>query len=538
MKRKIAVLMAGSLALGTAACGCGKANTATEVSTESEETEKEGKGTDTVQEDQPTEEEKRMASLAGKVGILMPSDKKDPRWSTDAEYMSLKLEERGYGSEIFYADGDAALQESQIGELINAKAAALVISPADAYGLSEVLSQAAEKSIPVFSYDELIRDTDAVTYYLTFDARQTGRMLGENIAEKMELDKVREAHGSRTIEFLMGTPESTAELFFCNGVLESLDEYLEDGTLRNLSGKLQFDDTAVLGYDTELAMKKLGDILEDSYQEERLDILCTARGEFALEALEEYEEELIQKETDGQKEEKTAEVAFVPGEEPLAEETQEEENAYKGNTYLAVSGFDAETIRHVAVGDIACAVFMDNRSLAETCAETVSDYLEGKTPEVSDYEQYDNGVKLIRTIFYESQLIDKDNYQMLVDNGYYKEKEIVPSPTPVPTSTPTPVPTATSTPTPVPTSTPTPAPTVTSTPTPAPTVTSTPAPAPTAANTPTPVPTTTGTPAPVVTNTPAPAPTNTPAAAQEPASVPGQAPADTAAVADVPTVGI
>ena len=64
-------------------------------------------------------------------------------------------------------------------------------------------------------------------------------------------------------------------------------------------------------------------------------------------------------------------------------------------------------------------------------------YLKGEKPEISDYEQYDNGTKIVGTVTSDIQLIDKDNYQMLVDDGYYDEDEIMPEATPTPTPEPT-----------------------------------------------------------------------------------------------------
>lgn len=52
-----------------------------------------------------------------------------------------------------------------------------------------------------------------------------------------ELDKVREAKESRTIEFFMGSLDDTQALFLYNGLMEVLQEYLDDGTLVCRSGK-------------------------------------------------------------------------------------------------------------------------------------------------------------------------------------------------------------------------------------------------------------------------------------------------------------
>ncbi len=90
-------------------------------------------------------------------------------------------------------------------------------------------------------------------------------------------------------------------------------------------------------------------------------------------------------------------------------------------------------------GRLTDSLFFDNRVLANDCAEMVDTYLKGEKPEISDYEQYDNGTKIVGTVTSDIQLIDKDNYQMLVDDGYYDEDEIMLEAT----STPTPKPTVT-----------------------------------------------------------------------------------------------
>ena len=66
------------------------------------------------------------------------------------------------------------------------------------------------------------------------------------------------------------------------------------------------------------------------------------------------------------------------------------------------------------------------------------DYLTGEKVDVKDYSQYDNGVKIVGTFTCGAQMIDKDNYQILVDNGTYTEDEIAPDPTPTPEVTPAP----------------------------------------------------------------------------------------------------
>ena len=101
-------------------------------------------------------------------------------------------------------------------------------------------------------------------------------------------------------------------------------------------------------------------------------------------------------------------------------------------------GCEAEAVTAVIEGKLADSLFFDNRVLANDCVTMVDTLLKGEKPEISDYEQYDNGTKIVGTVTSDIQLIDADNYQMLVDDGYYDEDEIVPEATPtlIPTETP------------------------------------------------------------------------------------------------------
>ncbi len=54
----------------------------------------------------------------------------------------------------------------------------------------------------------------------------------------------------------MGSTDDNAALFFCNGVLEKLQEYLDDGTLVCKSGNMTFDATGILRWDQDAAQTK------------------------------------------------------------------------------------------------------------------------------------------------------------------------------------------------------------------------------------------------------------------------------------------
>ena len=169
--------------------------------------------------------------------------------------------------------------------------------------------------------------------------------------------------------------------------MEKLQEYFDDGTLVCTSGKLTFDDTAVMRSGRNTAKNDMAEILSQNYTEGAPDIICTGADDLALGAVDALED-----------------AGHVSGED--------------GWPMITGGGCEAEAV-----------------TAANDCVTMVDALLKGEKPEISDYEQYDNGTKIVGTVTSDIQLIDADNYQMLVDDGYYEEKEIMPEATATPTPT-------------------------------------------------------------------------------------------------------
>ena len=175
------------------------------------------------------------------------------------------------------------------------------------------------------------------------------------------------------------------------------------------SGRTTFDQNGIADENTADAMTQLNSVISEFYSLEKTpDIICTASDAFALAAMDILENEEI-----------------YPGDE----------------NWPLITGLNADTdaVKSVAEGKMGFTVMMDRRDLAEACATLVDTYLKGDDVEVSNYSQYDNGVKIIGTVTCDGKLIDKDNYQILVDNGFYLAEMIAPeaSPTQIPEASPT-----------------------------------------------------------------------------------------------------
>ena len=337
--------------------------------------EEDGDSSGKDSDDESEEDAEVTEASAGKIGVLLSDDDEDAK--IDSEEMTSQIEDGGYEADVKNAGGD-------------------------------ILKTAKEQEIPVISYDSLIRDTADINYYVTYDTRAIGKDIAKEIIKKMDLDKAREDKKSYTIEFLMGSPDDNAALFLCNGIQEGLQEYLDDGTLVCKSGNTSFDDTGIMRWSETSAKTKLDSIISEFYAEEKApDIICTAYDGFAYAA---------------------EEILNDSGLEPGSDEWP----------MITGYGSEAQAVKDIAAGKMSFTMFMDRKELAKGGAQMAIDYLTGEKVDVKDYSQYDNGVKIVGTFTCGAQMIDKDNYQILVDNGTYTEDEIAPDPTPTPEVTPAP----------------------------------------------------------------------------------------------------
>lgn len=325
------------------------------------------------------------------VGILMPTQSSE-RWINDGANMKAQLEEKGYTVELQYAEDDTAQQVSQLENYVSKGVDCLVIAAIDSGVLVNAEAQAKEAGIPIIAYDRLLMDTDAVSYYATFDNKGVGTVIANYIKEAKDLDAAREAGESYTIEFFMGSPDDNNALFLYNGIMEVLQEYLDDGTLVCKSGRTSFEDTCILRWSQETAQANCENILTANYADEDLDIACTAFDGFAY----------------------GVKAAFLGA-------------GYTTENWPLITGQDAEVMaaKNIIDGTQTMSIYKDTRLLAEKAVSMVDAVLQGSEPEINDTEQYDNGTLVVPTYMCTPVAVDQSNYQeILIDGGYYTEEQL------------------------------------------------------------------------------------------------------------------
>lgn len=387
MKRRITGIILGVLLAATSIAGCSSSQTAATTAKEETTTEK---TTDTATA--AATEVDKTAGGGGKVGVAMPTQSSE-RWINDGANMKKQLEALGYEVDLQYAEDDVQMQVSQIENMIASGVKCLVIASIDSSALVNVEEQAKNAGIPIIAYDRLLMDTDAVSYYATFDNKGVGTAIGEYIKEAKQLDKAKAEGKSYTIEFFMGSPDDNNALFLYNGLMEVLKPYLDDGTLVCESGRTSFEDTCILRWSQETAQQNCENYLTGFYSDKKLDICATAFDGFAYGC-----------------------------------KSALEGAGYKvGEDWPLVTGQDAELMatKNIISGYQTMSIYKDTRLLAEKCVKMVQAVLEGAEPEINDTEQYNNGKIIVPAYLCTPVAVDKDNYKkIIVEGGYYTEEQL------------------------------------------------------------------------------------------------------------------
>lgn len=389
MKKKLISALMCAAMVATLVTGCG--STTKEATTDSATTDTKTETTTDTKSD-ATATDTAKSGETKKVGVAMPTQSSE-RWINDGANMKSRLEALGYEVDMQYAEDDTQMQVSQIENLIANGADALVIAAVDSSTLKTVLDQAKDKNIPVIAYDRLLMDTDAVSYYATFDNLGVGTAIGEYIETAKDLKNAKAQGKSYTIEFFMGSPDDNNARFFYKGIMNVLQKYLDEGTLVCKTGRTSFDDTAILRWSQETAQANCENYLSGYYADEKLDIACCAFDGFSY-----------------------------------GVRAALESAGYKvGEDWPLITGQDAELMatKNIISGYQTMSIYKDTRILADKCVSMVQAVLEGTQPEINDTEQYNNNVLTVPSYLCTPVAVDKSNYkEVIVDGGYYTEEQL------------------------------------------------------------------------------------------------------------------
>jgi putative multiple sugar transport system substrate-binding protein len=326
------------------------------------------------------------SASANRVGVSMPT-KELQRWNQDGDNMKKELEAAGYTVDLQYANNDIGTQVSQVETLIANGCKVLVIAAIDGGSLGEPLAKAKEEGIPVIAYDRLLMNSDAVTYYATFDNYKVGQTQGNYIKDKLDLDN---AAGPFNIEIFAGDPGDNNAPFFYSGAVDVIRPYIDSGKVVVPSGSVEFTEVATAAWSSENSQARMDAILASHYANgEKLDAVLCSNDSTALgveNALEAY----------------TGEWPIVTGQD-----------------------CDVANVKNIIAGKQSMSVFKDTRTLAAQTLKMITAVMKGETVEVNDTTTYDNGTGIIPTYICDPVFADVNNYkELLIDSGYYTEAQL------------------------------------------------------------------------------------------------------------------
>lgn len=328
------------------------------------------------------------------VGIVLPT-KDEPRWVQDETRFKDALTKAGFSAEILFSQGDSAKELTNVDSLITKGVKVLIICPQDGTAAAAAANAAKAAGIKVISYDRLIRETDAVDYYVTFDSVAVGEAWGQYLIEKAGANK-----GNNLYLYAGAASDNNAFLFF-EGAWNKLQPKIADGTfvIKNSSEAIALQDKAKLTRD-EMA-KIIGQV--------------TTNWDFAV------AKNLAEANLTAAKTEDKGTVFIAAPNDGTARSIADVFAADKEVTQYYITGQDAEvaSIQYIIDGKQSMTVLKDVRTLVNDAVAAATAYLKGGTPEKTN--SYNNGKVDVPAKPSAIVTVTKDNVKAaIIDSGYLK----------------------------------------------------------------------------------------------------------------------
>jgi putative multiple sugar transport system substrate-binding protein len=330
------------------------------------------------------------------VGIVLPT-KDEPRWVQDETRFKDALAAAGYDVEILFSQGDSAKEKANVESLITKGIKVLIICPQDASAAAAAAEAARAAGVKVISYDRLIRDTEAVDYYVTFDSIAVGAQQAQYLVDNAS------GTGNPLYLYAGAASDNNAFIFF-EGAWGVLQPKVADGTfvIKNSSEAVGLQDTATLTRDE---MAKIIGQVTTNWDFNTAKNLAEANLTVATAA-------------------DKGRVFILAPNDGTARAIADAFATDKDVTEYFVTGQDAEkaSVQYIIDGKQSMTVFKDVRSLVNDAIAAAVALLEGKSP--TSKGSYNNGKMDVPAIQSAVVTVDKNNVQAaLIDSGYYSASD-------------------------------------------------------------------------------------------------------------------
>jgi putative multiple sugar transport system substrate-binding protein len=323
--------------------------------------------------------------------------RQEPRWIQDETRFRDAFAEAGVDVEILFSEGDSSRELANVQDLITRGVEVIIITPHDATAAAAAAEAAADAGVKVISYDRLIRETDAVDYYVTFDSIAVGEAQAQYLVDQ--------ASGTDNPLYLYagGAFDNNAFLFF-EGAWNVLQPKIADGTfyIVNSSEAVALQDKA------ELTREEMAQIIGQVDTEWDFDV---ARG-------------LAEANLTAASAEDKGDVFILAPNDGTARNIADVFAADADVSSYVVTGQDAEiaSVQYIIDGKQSMTVLKDVRTLVSDAIAAAIAFLNGETP--PETTTYNNGVIDVPAQPSEVITVDQSNVvEAIIASGYWPAEE-------------------------------------------------------------------------------------------------------------------
>jgi putative multiple sugar transport system substrate-binding protein len=305
------------------------------------------------------------------IGVSLPT-KTSENWVLAGDLFTNGLKDAGFKSDVQYATGGVSEQQSQISAMVTKGAKVIVIGAIDAAQLTTQVEAAKQAGATVIAYDRLLKNTNAVDYYVAYDNFKVGQLQGKALLDGM---KAKKPQGPYTVELFAGSPDDNNSGVFFNGAMDVLKPEIDKGNVIVGSGQTDVKQVSIQSWKAENAQQRMDSLMTSTY----------SSGGKTLNGVLSPNDTLAR-----------AIITSVKG---------------AGKPVPVVTGQDSEveSVKSIMAGEQYSTINKDTRNLVKQTVTMVKDLQAGKTPEVNDTKSYNNGVKVVPSYLLPPVIVTKEN---------------------------------------------------------------------------------------------------------------------------------
>ncbi|GAB3440835.1 sugar ABC transporter substrate-binding protein ChvE [Phycicoccus ginsengisoli] len=303
------------------------------------------------------------------IGVSLPQ-KTSENWVLAENLFKTDLAAAGFKADVQFANGGVTEQQNQIQSMVTKGAKVIVVGAIDGSQLGTQVKAAKDSGATVIAYDRLLKNTDAVDYYVAYDNFKVGVLQGNALLDGM---KKKKANGPYNIELFAGSPDDANAQVFFDGAMSVLKPKIADGTLKVVSGQTSFNQVVTQGWKAENAQKRMDTLLSANYTSTAIDGVLSPNDTLAR-----------------------AIITSVKA---------------AGKPIPIVTGQDSEveSVKSIMAGEQYSTINKDTRNLVKATIEMIQAIQKGDQPKINDTKSYNNGVKVVPAELLPPLIVTKDN---------------------------------------------------------------------------------------------------------------------------------